>query len=278
MPSQIDMLLRTFRRQMRITRVLRFALLIGTAIVLFWAINMPGPYRKQVMFGVFIATLIVWVLSMINTARLARSLRTASALVGVGQLDNAEIWLRRTLEKLSLSTRTKVLAFQQMASLLFRRDAHADVVAVCGALLEQRISSLKPVWINTRLMMADSLLMLDRACDAYDAIRPVYDVPLSLSDRMKLLPIQLRYELAADHAEAATQGMPEKLQIAELMDSPRAALVHALLAEACRRSNMAEQQAYLTERAWLYHDLDQLAERYPIIAPVASRPAGGPSA
>jgi len=88
---------------------------------------------------------------------------------------------------------------------------------------------------------------------------------------MKLLPIQLRYELAADYPAAAAQSLPEKLQIAELLDSPRAALVHALLAEACRRNHMPAQQAFLAERAWLYHDLDQLAPRYPVIALIAQK-------
>lgn len=268
--SQLAELLHTFQRQVRRIRVFRLFLLVGTALAVLYASSLPQPDNKRLIFAIFIATLVIWALTMMNSARVARYLQTASALLSIGQLDDAEVWLRRALQRFSLSARTKILACQQIASLLFRRDDHQSVVLVCGELLKQRLTGFQSVWVNTRLMMADSLLMLDRVPEAYEAIRPVYDAELSLSDRMKLLPLQLRYELAADYPSAAVQGLPEKLQVAELLDSPRAALVHALLAEACRRSNMSEQQAFLTERAWLYHDLDQLAQRYPIIAPVAA--------
>jgi hypothetical protein len=267
---QLDAILRAFRRQLRMIRVVRLTLLAGTAAAVLWASRLPHPDNKRLMFAIFIGTLVVWVLTLIKNARVGRYVQTAGALLSVGQLDDAEVWLRRVLEQYSLSARSKLVACQQLASLLFRRDDHQNVVRVCGELLQQRLGRLHSIWINTRLMMADSLLMLDRVPEAYDAIRPVYDATLSLSDRMKLLPLQLRYELAADYASAAVQALPEKLQIAELLDSPRAALVHALLAEACRRTEMPEQQAFLTERAWLYHDLDELAARYPIIAPIAA--------
>jgi hypothetical protein len=268
--TELEALLQKFRRQIKLIRVLRVAMLVATVAAVLWAAQLPRPENKRLIFGIFLGTLMVWGLSLMNAARLARCVRTAGALLSIGQLDDAEVWLRRVIERFSLSVRTKILACQQIASLFFRQDAHEQVVTICGELLKQHLTGLRHIWVNTRLMMADSLLMLNRISDAYDAVRPVYDAPLSLSDRMKLLPIQLRYELAADHAAAAVQGIPEKLQIAELMDAPRAALVHALLAEACRRSHLPEQQAFLSERAWLYHDLDQLATRYPLIAPIAA--------
>jgi hypothetical protein len=103
---------------------------------------------------------------------------------------------------------------------------------------------------------------------AYDAMRPVYDTQLSLSDRMKLLPVQLRYELAADHSSASVNALAEKVRVAELLDSSQAALVHAMLAEACRRESMPDQQAFLLKRARLYHDLEPLAEQYALITPI----------
>jgi hypothetical protein len=276
--TQLDDLLRMFRKQVRLIRVVRLTLLVGTAVAVLWAAQLPRPENKRLIFAIFIGTLVIWVLMMINSARVARYVQTAGALLSLGQLDDAEVWLRRVLERFSLSARTKILACQQFASLFFRRDDHLGVVRICGELLKHKLKRLHSVWINTRLMMADSLLMLDRVPEAYEAIRPVYDSRLSLADRMKLLPIQLRYELAADHAASAVQGLPEKLQMAELLESPRAALVHALLAEACRRNHMSDQQAFLTERAWLYHDLDQLATRYPIIAPIAAQRPSTPPA
>ncbi len=273
-PIEIDSLLKQCHRQIKLIRILQGVILIGTAVAVLWASTLPQPLNKQVMFGLFIASLIVWVLSLLNSSQLMRQVRTAGALLSIGQLDDAEIWLLRTLQRFTLSIRTKTLALQHCASLFFHRDAHAEVVKICRSLLGERLVGLKQVWINARLMLADSLLMLDQVNEAYEAIRPVYDTKLSLADRMKLLPIQLRYELAAGYPTAALQNLPEKLQMAELLESPRAALVHALLAEACRRNHMPELEAYLARRAWLYHDLDSVASRYPVIAPIASMPLG----
>lgn len=272
-PPQIDSLLKRCHRQILLIRILRVLLMIGTVAAILWASSLPRPLNKQATFGLFIAAMLVWVLSMLNSSRLARQVRTAGALLSIGQLDDAEVWLLRTIERFSLSARTKALALQQYASVFFCRDAHAQVVQICRSILKERIAGLKHVWINTRLMLADSLLMLNQVPEAYDAIRPVCDAQLSLADRMKLLPIQLRYELAADFPAAALRNLPEKLQLAELLDSPRAALVHALLAEACRRSHMPTQEAFLAQRAWLYHDLDTMASRYPVIAPIVAQPA-----
>lgn len=275
-PDEITSLLQRYHRQIRLIRVVRIALILGTLAVILWASQLPAPLNKQVMFGVFIATLMIWVVSLINTSQQTRLVRTAGALLGIGQLDNAEVWLQRALRRFTLSIRTNAMVLQHFASLLFRRDAHEQVVQICRSLLKQHFAGLRQIWVNTRLMMADSLLMLDEVAEAYEAIRPVCDVELSLADRMKLLPIQLRYELAADYPDSALQNLPEKLQLAELLDAPRAALVHALLAEACRRTHKPEQEAYLARRARLYHDLEPIASRYPIIAVVAgSAPGSG---
>jgi hypothetical protein len=115
-------------------------------------------------------------------------------------------------------------------------------------------------------MLADSLLMLDRAQEAYEALRPVYDQPLSLAERMKLLPVQLRYELAADHSASAVRDLREKARIAELLEPQRAGLVHALLAEACRREGLEPQRDFLARRAAIYTDVPELMRKYPPLA------------
>ncbi len=110
--------------------------------------------------------------------------------------------------------------------------------------------------------------MRNEVADAYAAFRPLYDQELSLVERLALLPIQLRYELEAGHVDSGVRGLSEKVRLAELLEAPKAALVHALLAEACRRRNRDADRDYLARRASLYHDLEPLARVHPVIAPV----------
>ena len=270
MSDSLNMALRRFRRQLASVRVLRVAAVVLLVIAIPWGWWPSAAIGRGVVLLALAAAFLLWIALAFGAFRCSRALETGQALLNTGQLDDAEIWLHRAMVGLSLSPYTPIRACQELAMLFARRDHHHDVVVICRELLGRRLRRLRQIWVNTSLLLADSLLCLDRVGEAYEAIRPLHDAPLSLSDRMRLLPVQLRYELAANRTDAAAAGLAEKVQLAELLDSPRAALVHALLAEACRREAMPAQQRFLAERAHLYWDLKQLAERYPVIAPIAS--------
>jgi len=275
--AALESVLRTFRRQLAVARAVRFSVVIATAATFTWAVAMPESASQWVlglMVGVVVA---MWLNMLIGAARVTRDLQAGSALLATGQLDEAEYWLKRAVTRFSLTAHTKLLAGVELATVLFRRDRYVDVVSVCREVLRHRVSRLRNVWIGARILLADSLLQIDEINAAYEAMRPVYDTRLTLTDRMKLLPVQLRYELAADHSSVSVNALAEKVQIAELLDASQAALVHALLAEACRRESMPVQQAFLVNRAKLYHDLEPLAERYAVIAPITA-PRESPSA
>ena len=266
----VDALLRGFRRQVLAARAARIAAVLAAVALIVWSgLEAEGGGRRASLL-VLIAGIAGWLAFVMEAVRLARQAQAGSVLLATGQLDRAESWLRGVMERFTFSVRAKLLAAQQLASLKFLQGGYADVVAICRELLRQRLSGLQGVAFNTRLMLADSLLNLERTQDAYDALRPIYDQPLSLSDRMKLLPIQLRYELAADHSATTVTDLPAKVQVAELMESDRAGLTHALLAEACRRESMPAQYAFLRERARLYTDLSPIAEKYPLLRAVAA--------
>lgn len=269
----MESILRTFRRQLAVAKTLRISVVIATGITFAWAVAMPESASTWAL-GVMIAVVVaMWFNMLINAARLTRDLHAGSALLATGQLDEAEYWLKRALTRFSLTAHTKLMAGVELATVLLRRERYVDAVSVCREVLRHRVSRLRNVWINARILLADSLLQINEINAAYEAIRPVYEAQLTLADRMRLLPVQLRYELAADHSAASVNALAEKVQIAELLDAPQAALVHALLAEACRRESMPAQQAFLANRAKLYHDLEPLAEKHALIAPiVAFRP------
>lgn len=272
--AKIEELLRVFRRNLRVSMILRVALGSLFAGIALWALTLSASAGRPVLGLLVVGMLVLWAALLVRSVRLVREIQAGNLLIACGRLDDAEARLGRALGRFLFSERAQLMLFQQLAGLLFQRNRLHEVVAICGELLRHRLERIQGLAFHTRLMLADSLLLLGKVEEAYTAFRPVYDAPLTLAERMKLLPVQLRYELEAGHAAAAAGGLAEKVRVAELLESPRAALAHALLAEACRRQSMTAQQAFLAERARLYHDLAPLAEKYPVIRPIAAV-AGG---
>ncbi len=270
MNEKLQLLLRTFRRQLTAAQAIRALAIAAVFAAILWSGSLPEPQGRRMLFLLLMAGAVFWFLSLLKTVRMARQLQAGSVLIASGQLDRAETWLTQTISRFSLSAQPKLMAGQQLASVYFRRGQYQDAVAICRELLRQRLAGVRGLLVSTRLLLADALLMLDRVGEAYEAMLPVYGDSLSLSERMRLLPIQLRYELSAGHAAHAVQNLPERVQIAELLDPQGAALAHALLAEACRRQQMLPHSAFLAARARLYADLTPIAERYPVIKTVLS--------
>ena len=260
----------TFHRQMTLVWVVRVVAIILMAAGIISMVVLPTETHRQWVFGGMMGLVFCWVLLAARSIRIAREIQAGSVLMHIGRLDDAEVWLQRGLSRFSLSARAKFVAGETLAALLFRRGDYAQTAELCQLLLRQRLNKVLNLAVNVRLLLADSLLRMDRPAEAHEVILAAYNEHLPLEARMRLLPIELRYELAANRTDAAVGNLAAKLQIAELLDSPGAAFVHALLAEACRRENMPAQQDFLTERAALYHDLDELASTWPIIAPIAA--------
>lgn len=272
--AELDNLLRRFRRRINQIAVIRVLAILAVALLAAWSTWEPAQLDRRVAALLVGVVLLGWIVLALVSFHLARMLQMARILLGTGQTDNARVWLGRVMTGWSLSSRIQLVACQHLASSFSAKDGHEEVVSICHELLRHRLGRLKSVVVNTRLMLADSLLMLDRVGEAYEALKPLSDLPLSLADRMKMLPIQLRYELRAGQPALAAESLPEKVRIAELLESPQAALVHAMLAKACRRQGMHAQAEFLIRRARLYADLAPLAQRYEVIADVAAADGG----
>jgi len=264
----VQQFLSGFRRQLilvRLTRAITFAFF---TIAIFWILYNPAQPDQQTAWLLGGFMIILYMLLFFSSARSNRAVQTGNILLAAGRLDDAQVWLQRAISGFSLSAKLNLAAGQSLAAVYFQREAHQEVISICRELLRHRLlRRIQNVWVATRMMLTDSLLCLNRMEEAYEIMRPLYDIQLNLSDRLKLLPLQLRYELAMNHSASAVENLPEKVKLA--LDSYRAALVHALLAEACLRENQNQPHQLLARRAQLYKDLPPLAEKYPMITTIA---------
>lgn len=272
----LDDLLRRFHRQVTLTRTIRLMVLMVflAGVTAFLAVE-DGTTRAWVLGGL-IVYLAGWALLVSRSVLTAKEVKAGIVLLSIGRLDEAEVWLRKGMTTFSLSVPGRLIAGERLAMIHFRRGGHENVVRICQELLRQPIRRIRRLWVDTRLLLADSLLIQGHLDEAREAMGPVGQVTLSLEARLRLLPIELRYELAAGLSADAVRDLADKVRLAELMDAKAAALTHALLAEACRREQMSREQQYLTERAHLYHDLGEIVEDMPMIAPVVEAAEANP--
>lgn len=259
--SDLSMLLRGLRRRMWWSSVLRW--LVAFSIVLaFTAIGPFGTPEASRNASVWLLLVLGgWLACVAVSVRTAKAGQWASVLFAAGRFEEAEAELVRAIRGFTIFRHTLLAMGQQLGSILHARGAHRearDVFRTVVRAMGRRARAANGFAATLRLLWADCELALGDLRGTYEALHPVYGMPLTLTERLMLLPIELRYGLASGHSDHVVGDLATKLRYAELLESPQAALVHALLAEACRREGMQAEADFLQRRAALYHDLDAL--------------------
>ena len=167
----LDGLLRMFRRHLALIQGLRFMMLAAFAAALMWTLtgqHRPGPAGGGAD-GPGGAGVVGRVLRALDVGgegdagqQLADCLRTSRRRRGPAGSDLAAVFA---------VARGQYMLLQQLAGLLFRRERYREVVAICSELLRHRLGQFRGLMLNTRIMLADCLLLLDRADKAYAAMR-----------------------------------------------------------------------------------------------------------
>jgi hypothetical protein len=220
---------------------------------------------------------VAWVLLMIFSIRQVRSANQASVYIASGRLDLAEEQLKSALNAFSLYKTGKLLVCHNLAVVSHGRKNYGAAAELCAGVLSLSSGLSRHVSRLCRILLADCRLFLGDSSAAHKVLEPLAgpDLDLPLSERLMLLPVELRCRIAEGDFEGAASSLPKKVRLAELLESPKAALVHALLARACRRVGELTAAAFLQRRAELYHDLESLGGEYPILN---DSPAEGTSA
>ena len=266
-----------FRRQMWIVRLLRGGFL-GCALGVLVAYYCVEPALQRWLILGLGALVGVWIVLGVRGAGLAKRARLGAALLDAGEIDEARKHLTEALRRFTSVRSVKILTCHQLAVAAHLAHSYRSAVAICQELLSYRLGPMSSIAAGVRLILADSLLMLDDVSAAANVIARIRPADLSLLDRMTLLPIGLRYDLAADRDADAVQGLVQKVRLAELLDGPGACLAHALLAEACRRNDMDAQHDYLLKRAELLGNVDDVVKKHPSLLERlrGDPPAAGP--
>lgn len=262
-----------FRRDLTLGSVLN-GLLVGGV---FFSVLLGGAFDSR--FGDVLLLFVIgaiWVALGYHSMKGSRLAADSPTLIATGQFDLAEHQIEKALRTFSLFRTSKLMSLHHLAVLRHAQRRWADAAELCNALLPQRLGSLKGLARQSRLILADSLLELGDLNGSYRAIHALYTERLSLAEALSLLHVQLDYQSRVNAWEQMLDGLANKVQLAELMNTANGARSQALLALAAQRTGRAALSAWLRRRVELLVDVSELTSARPVLNELwAARPASG---
>ena len=255
----VDIAIHRVRRDITLGVLLKAFLVAALFAVLIFA--QPQPVRFAALAGI----VGIWIALSITSARSSRLAMDSPALIATGQFDEAERRIDQAMRAFSLFGPPKLRALHQLAVLRHAQQRWQDAAALCKALLGHRIGMSRGLTTPSRLILAESLLELNDLPGSFVTVRDLYSQTLSLEEVLNVMSLQLDYESRIGAWGKMFDGATTKTQLAELMPSPAAARVQALLALAALKSGRPDWADWLRRRAELLADVNSLTAGRPML-------------
>lgn len=257
--------IKTLRRDLTISTVMRAVLFGGLfAAATVGTVSGAGMYAVAILLGLSVA----WAVVSMQAARRSYLTEDSTSLIASGQFAEAEEQIEKEIRSFWQFKSVKLRGLHHLAVLRHAQRQWRESALLSQALLRQRLSTMPAVARTTRLMLADSLLELGDLAGAHHALLTMYAQRLSLNEAMNLMVVQLDYESRIGAWQAMLQNLPHKVQLAELLPSPSAARAQAMLALAAQKTGKPDLAHWLTRRAELLVDINELTAHRPILKQV----------
>src|SRR5687768_3378510 len=248
------------RRDITLSMMLK-VLIIGIAVATYVMRGSMGATHLLVLAMLGVA----WIVLSYRSAIGSRLAVDSQSLIAAGRYDAAEEQIEQVLGTFSLFRTSKLMGIHQLAVLRHAQKRWADAAVLCRALLGRRLGPIRGVNKQCRLMLADAMLEMGDANGAHDALAGLYQQRLTLGEAVNLLAIQSDFHARAGNWAELAAGIDSKVQLAELMPSHLSARTQALLALASKKTGRDDWASWLTRRAELLADVQDLCSRRPIL-------------
>ncbi len=248
------------RRDLTLSTMLK-GLIIGIGVATFVMRGAMGSSHLLVLALLGVA----WVVLSYRSAMGSRLAVDSQSLIAAGRYDAAEEQIEQVLGRFSLFRTSKLIGIHQLAVLRHAQKRWADAAVLCRALLGKRLGPVKGVNKQCRLMLADAMLEMGDVKGAHDALAGLYQQRLTLAEAINLVAVQADFHASAGNWAELAGGIESKVQLAELMPSHQAARTQAMLALAAKKTGRDDWASWLTRRAELLADVQELCTRRPIL-------------
>jgi hypothetical protein len=250
-----DAIART-RRDLTVGALIRYAVFAGAVAVVL----------KFVSPLVFFAMVAAWLVIGYRAAIGSRLTAGSPALIASGQFDEAEQLIERAMRSFTPSRSAKLTNLYHLAIL-----RHAQHRWNESARLSQALLRLKPrgatggLATATRRTLAGALLELGDVAAAGGVLNELAARPMNLSEATNFLALQLDHQSRVGLWDEMSRSMPSKMEMAELLPSPKSAKTQPLLALAARRTGRRDWESYLRRRAELLADVAEITSGRPLL-------------
>jgi hypothetical protein len=250
------------RRDLTISAIVKAALLAAALALLAWR-GLASSGLVDVLVLVLIGG--TWLALSYRSAKGSRLAADSQWLIATGEYDAAEQQIEQSLRTFSLFRNAKLLGMHRLAMLRHAQRRWPDVVALCRALLTQRLGGLKGLTKPSRLILAEALLEMDDAAGARDALAGLYEQRLSLAEATTMLAVQVDYLARTGAWPQMMDRIATKVQLAELMPTASAARTQGMLALAAKKTGRQDWASWLRQRVELLADVQELCARRPML-------------
>ena len=251
-----------FRRDLTLGTLLNAMLLGGVFACTLLGGAFSSPSGNLLLLLVLAA---VWITLGYQSMKSSRLAANSPSLIAAGQFELAEHQIEQALRTFSLFRTSKLVSLHHLAVLRHAQRRYADAAELCSALLRQRLGSLTGISRQSRLILADSLLELGDLERSYGTIAGLYEHRLTLAEALSLLHVQLDYLARVNAWDPMLEGLKNKVEMAELMNTANGARTQAYLALAAKKTGRADLSDYLRRRVELLVNVSDLTAARPVL-------------
>ncbi len=240
--------------------LLFFGSLVNLIAAVFPPILVMRPAWERVLPWLFPLSLVilgVWIYVSVTSVKVAQQLSTMSGLVDRDPA-RAEDALAKLMRRRMLQRSVRLLLYHRLAVLRHRQGRFDESSAIGLAVLGEDARAIRALESHLWLMIGDGRLQCGDTGGAYASISRLHGMTLRLPERLQLLTLQTRYEIATGHDGSALSDLARKIRFAELMPAGQCGAVHALLAIAATRQDKPVLADWLSRRAALLCSPEQL--------------------
>ncbi|XAM01314.1 hypothetical protein OT109_07955 [Phycisphaeraceae bacterium D3-23] len=272
-PTQPEPILRpfdphAFRRQLTRAAIVHrvavgFTFAALAAVLLLPLLFLPETQQAPIALLAMFLIPAIWLPITLTTQRVARTLPQIGAAITTDP-ERAERLIADALKRKPVMAWGRLLTYHRLAALRHQQHNFDETADICQNILSQPLTgpaaAARP---SLLLMLTEAHLARGNLVGAYHTLSELHRTRLGLAGAMQRLALQTRYALKAGAYEHALDHGREKMQLAELMPPPQCGAMHAMLADAAKKTGRDKLASWLWERAKLIsppHLLDQLQQ------------------
>ncbi|WP_145079671.1 hypothetical protein [Poriferisphaera corsica] len=255
--SRVDFSEEELAKQLKVDGLLRWGSLaiLGGVFVWFLLFGPSGQGENGGSgfegSGLLMVLLIVgWFMLNSVNARTGRELGQISGLVDRDP-GRVMVWAGMALKRKPLLKWVRLMIYHRLAMVRHRQGHYVESAAICRGVLKHGLGPAEGSRGHLLLIWAEASIELRDMTGAYEALRQLHGMRLSLLEGLQRLCLQIRYEVIVGNDAAAVGNLDNKLEMLELLPAAQCGVVHRLLAVAAERIGEAEMAEYLNKRARL---------------------------